>query len=189
LALARRARSTDIDVSGPAGVAGVGGDSQGMHSPTVVLGASRLALGGIFLAFPVPSVRLLGVDSASAARLSWLARMAAARDLALGVGVLRAAVTQRGRVPALLGSALVDAADAVLIAVAARDARVDRVRGLAMAAGAAGAACAGIVAAADLLRRGRAAAPAGVAQEASRRSARRRAAVAASTPDGARPAR
>jgi hypothetical protein len=160
-----------------------------MHSPTVVLGAGRLAVGGAFLAFPVASVRLLGVDGASAARMSWLARMAAARDLALGVGVLGAAVTQRGRVPALLATALVDAADAALIAVATRDARVDRVRGSAVAAGAAGAACAGIVAAADLLRRRRATAFASAAPEGSRRPARRRATAAVSTVDGAGPAR
>jgi peptide-methionine (R)-S-oxide reductase len=140
-----------------------------MHSPTIFLGACRLAVGGAFLAFPVAAVRLLGVDRASADRMSWLARMAAVRDLALGAGVLGAAVTQRGRVPALLATALTDAADAALIALAARDARVDRVRGLAMAAGAAGAAGAGIVAAADLLTRRRAGASAGVAREASRR--------------------
>jgi hypothetical protein len=135
-----------------------------MHSPSVALGAGRLAIGGAFLAFPVASVRLLGVDRASAARLSWLARMAAARDLALGVGVLGAAVTRRGGVPALVATALVDATDAALIALAARDARVDRVRGLTMAAGAAGAAGAGLLAAADVLRRRRrAGASAGVA--------------------------
>jgi len=145
------------------------GDSQVMHSPSVVLGASRLAVGGAFLAFPVASVRLLGVDSASAARMSWLARMAAARDLALGVGVLGAAVTHRGRVPALLATALVDAADAALVALAARDARVDKFRGLVVAAGAAGAAGAGIVAAADLVRRRRATAFAGASGEGSRR--------------------
>jgi hypothetical protein len=140
-----------------------------MHSPTVLLGLGRLAVGGAFLAFPVGSVRLLGVDSAAAARMSWLARMAAVRDLALGAGVLSAAVTHRSRVPALLASALVDAADAALIALAARDARVDRVRGIAMAAGAAAASGAGIAAAADVLTRRRAAVSAGVAREASRR--------------------
>ncbi len=140
-----------------------------MHSPTVALAVSRLAVGGAFLAFPVASVRLLGVDSASAARMSWLARMAAVRDLALGVGVLSAAVTQRGRVPALLATAVVDAADAAVVALAARDARVDRIRGLAMAAGAAGAAGAGVAAAADLLRRRRGAVSAGAEPEVSRR--------------------
>jgi hypothetical protein len=140
-----------------------------MHSPTVVLGACRLALGGAFLAFPVAAVRLLGVDSASAARMSWLARMAGVRDLALGAGILGAGVTRRGPVPALLASALVDAADAALVAMAARDARVDRVRGVATAAAAAAAAGAGFVAAADLLRPRRAAASEGAAREAIRR--------------------
>jgi peptide-methionine (R)-S-oxide reductase len=128
-----------------------------MHSPTVALGACRLAVGGAFLAFPVVSVRLLGVDGASAARMSWLARLAGVRDLALGAGILGAGITRRGPVPALLASALVDAADGVLVTMAARDARVDRVRGLATAAAAAAAAGVGFAAVADLLRGGRAA--------------------------------
>jgi hypothetical protein len=140
-----------------------------MHSPTVILGACRLAVGGAFLAFPVASVRLLGVDSASAARMSWLARMAGVRDLAIGAGILGAGVARRGPVSALLASALVDAADAAFVAIAARDARVDRVRGLATAVAAAAAAGAGFVAAADLLKRGRAAASAGAVPEAIRR--------------------
>ena len=140
-----------------------------MHSPTVILGAGRLAVGGAFLAFPVASVRLLGVDSASAARMSWLARMAGVRDLVLGAGILGAGVARRGPVSALLASALVDAADAAFVAIAVRDARLDRVRGLATAVAAAAAAGAGFVAAADLLKRGRAAVSEDAVPEAIRR--------------------
>ena len=119
----------------------------------MLLGLGRVALGATFLAFPVGSVRLLGIDSASAARMVWLTRMAAARDAALGVGVLGAAATHRGRVPALMVTAAVDAVDATVIAVAAREQRVDRLRGYAMAGGAAAAALTGLAVAGDLLRR------------------------------------
>lgn len=152
-AVRRRALPTDVDVPEAGIVAPERGKSQRAHSLTVLLGVGRVALGSAFLAFPVGSVRLLGVDSASAARMAWLARMAAARDAALGIGVLGAAATHRGRVPALVVTALVDATDAAVVAVAAREQRVDRLRGYAMAGGAAAAALAGLAVAGDLLRR------------------------------------
>jgi hypothetical protein len=152
-AVRRRARPTHVD--GPAGgiVAPERGKSQRAHSLTVLLGLGRVGLGAAFLAFPVGSVRLLGIDSASAARMAWLARLAAARDVALGAGVLGAAVTHRGRVSALVATSLCDAADAAVVAAAAREQRVDRLRGYAMAGGAAAAALAGLAVAGDLLRR------------------------------------
>ena len=149
----RRVRPTDIDVLDPEDVASGVGTSQRAHSLTLLLGAGRTALGGAFLAFPVASVRLLGVDTASANRVVWLARMAAVRDAALGLGVLGAAATRRGQVPALLASALVDATDAAVIVAAVRERRVDRARGYVIAAGAAAAAAAGFAAAGGLLRR------------------------------------
>jgi hypothetical protein len=120
-----------------------------------LLGVGRLALGGAFLAFPVASVRTLGVDTASAGRMAWLARMAAARDIALGLGVLGTVATRRGRAAALATTALVDAVDAAVIAVAANEGRVDRLRGYAMAGGAAAVALGGLVTAADVARRRR----------------------------------
>jgi hypothetical protein len=121
-----------------------------MHSLAGLLAAGRIGMGAAFLAFPDGSLRMLGVDRASAARTAWLARMTAARDVALGVGVLGAAVTRRGRVPALVVTALADATDAVVLATAARERRVDRLRGC-LAAGFGGAAAlAGFAAAADL---------------------------------------
>lgn len=155
-AVRRRARPTHVDVPEAAEVAEVAperGKSQRAHSLTVLLGAGRLGLGAAFLAFPAGSVRLLGVDSASAARMAWLARLAAARDIALGAGVVGAAVTHRGRIPALVATSLCDAADAVVVAGAAREHRVDRLRGYAMAGGAAGAALVGLATAGGLLRR------------------------------------
>ena len=151
--LPRRARPTHVDVPDTEDVAHRVGKSQDAHSLTVLLGVGRVAIGTAFLAFPVASVRLLGVDSASAGRMVWLAQMAAARDAALGLGVLGTAVTRRGRVPALLATALVDATDAAVIAAAAREHRVDRRRGYAVAVGAAAGALAGFVGAVDVLRR------------------------------------
>lgn len=152
-AVRRRARPIEVDGPAPGKVASERGKSQRAHSLTVLLGVGRVALGSAFLAFPVGAVRMLGVDSASAARMVWLTRMAAARDAALGVGVVGAAAARRGRVPALVVTALVDATDAAVVAAAAREHRVDRLRGYAMAGGAAAAAVAGLAVAGDLLRR------------------------------------
>jgi hypothetical protein len=153
LSLPRRARSTLLDVPDPEIVARNGAASQDHLRLTALLGAGRIALGGAFLAFPVTSVRTLGVDTASAGRMAWLARMAAARDIALGLGVLGTVATRRGRAAALAVTALVDAVDAAVIAAAASERRVDRLRGYAMAAGAAAVAVGGLVTAADVARR------------------------------------
>jgi hypothetical protein len=64
-------------------------------------------------------------------------------------------MTRRGRVPALILGALVDAADAVALAAAVHEQRVDRVRGYAAAGVGAAAAIAGFTGAASLLRRRR----------------------------------
>jgi hypothetical protein len=154
MAVPRRLRPTQVDAP-DTGEVSFEGHSQGMHSLTAVLGAGRLAIGSAFLAFPVESIRILGVDTASANRMTWLARMTAVRDAALGLGVLGAAMTRRGRVPALILGALVDAADAVALAAAVHEQRVDRVRGYAAAGVGAAAAIAGFTGAASLLRRRR----------------------------------
>ena len=52
------------------------------------VGAGRVAIGAVFLAAPVTSVRLLGLDTATAARITWLARMTAVRDTVLGAGTV-----------------------------------------------------------------------------------------------------
>jgi hypothetical protein len=154
MAVPRRLRPTQVDAPDTGEVA-LAGHSQGIHSLTTLLGAGRLAIGSAFLAFPVESIRVLGVDTASANRMTWLARMTAVRDAALGLGVLGAAVTGRGRVPALILTALVDAADAVALAAAVHDQRVDRVRGYTAAGVGAAGALAGFAGAASLLRRRR----------------------------------
>jgi hypothetical protein len=68
-----------------------------------------------FAVNPVQSMRFLGVDTATSRRLTWLAQMTAARDIALGVGTVIAAARGRGSSGWLLAGAGCDAADAVAI--------------------------------------------------------------------------
>src|SRR4051812_39129643 len=61
----------------------------------VGIGLARVAVGVGATVAPVASVRMLGIDTATARRAVVLARMAAARDIALGAGTIVAA--RRGR--------------------------------------------------------------------------------------------
>jgi hypothetical protein len=116
-------------------------------------GLGRLAIGGAFLADPVTSVRVLGLDSASAKRMSFLARMAAARDIVLGAGALltRDPAAQAGWIAA---GAAADVADAVVIGAALKEGTARGIPAVAITAGAAGAALVGFWVAAELRGRG-----------------------------------
>jgi hypothetical protein len=119
--------------------------------------AGQLALGRVamatgFLAAPVPALRALGADTATAQRVSWLTRMMAIRDAALGVG---AAVAQRrggDPRPWLVAGAVSDAVDAVAFGAAIKQGRLRGVVPTAVIPGAAGAAVLGFVTAARLGR-------------------------------------
>jgi hypothetical protein len=87
------------------------------------LALGRVVLAGAFLAAPVPALRLLGADTATAQRVSWLSQMMAVRDGALGVGAAAAARNGDPR-PWLLGGAVADAMDAVVIAGALKHGRL-----------------------------------------------------------------
>lgn len=118
------------------------------------LGAGRLAIGAIFLAAPVSSVRLLGLDTAAAARVTWLARMTAARDGVLGAGTLVCSARQNGAGAWLLAGSVSDAVDAAVLAAALREGGVRGWPAQAVTAGALAAAVAGAAAAtAHVLRR------------------------------------
>jgi hypothetical protein len=84
----------------------------------LLIGAARTGVGAAFAVNPTQSMRLLGVDTATAHRLRWLAQMAAARDIALGVGTVVATVRRQGSGSWLLAGAACDAADAGAIALA-----------------------------------------------------------------------
>jgi hypothetical protein len=107
----------------------------------LAVGGGRFAIGCAALADPVAAIRLLGVDTATASRAAWLARMCAARDAALGAGTISSVASRRGQTSWLLAGAVADAGDAAAFALAVRSGRMDRTRGyLAVASGVLGAA-------------------------------------------------
>ncbi|MBV9594324.1 MAG: hypothetical protein JO147_11105 [Actinobacteria bacterium] len=106
------------------------------------IGTSRCAVGVTFLGAPGFSLRMLGIDRATAGRMEWLARMTAGRDLALGVGTVVGAVTGRGVRGWLFAGAACDLLDAVVIAAGVAQGRLSPIPAGASVAGAAGAAAA-----------------------------------------------
>ena len=118
------------------------------------MGAGRVLLGAVAVASPVAATRLLGMDSATAKRVTLLARMAGARDVALGAGTLAARSTDpAGTTWWLVAGAFADAVDAAAMAGALRRGSV---RGLPAAGTAIGAAVSAGIAlrAAVAMRRG-----------------------------------
>ncbi len=153
MAVRRHSSTTELDVSDVSSVAPTAQTVRYARKIGLALGTGRLAMGGAFLAYPVASVRLLGLDSATASRVAWLARMAAVRDAALGAGTVASTAASRGQSAWLLAGAFTDAADAAVIALAVRAGRLGRGRGYLIAAGAVGTALVGLGSAAGLLRR------------------------------------
>lgn len=118
----------------------------------LAIGVARTGIGVGFAAAPVAALRLLGLDTATAARVAWLSRMTAARDGVLGAGTL--AATARGRPgPWLLAGAVADAADAAALAGALRTHKIGGPKAVAMIGAASLAALAGIWTAGSLRRR------------------------------------
>jgi hypothetical protein len=113
-------------VRGPSRLPSARGPSRLPSARTIGLsvGAGRLAIGAIFLLAPVPSVRLLGLDTATAARITWLARMTAGRDGVLGAGTLMSAARRDGAGAWLLAGAVSDAVDAAVLVAALREGKV-----------------------------------------------------------------
>jgi hypothetical protein len=114
-------------------------------------GLMRVVIGLTFLAAPTLSVRILGVDAASAKRMRLLARMTAARDIALGWGAVQAGPGPAAA-PWLIAGAAADAADAVAIAAAVRTGTTRGLPARGIAVGAAVSAVAGLWAAATIRR-------------------------------------
>jgi hypothetical protein len=88
------------------------------------LAAGRVVLASAFLAAPVPGLRALGVDTATAQRVAWLTRMMAVRDAALGAGA--GVARRRGADPRpwLVAGAVSDAVDALVVAAAIKQGRL-----------------------------------------------------------------
>jgi hypothetical protein len=93
------------------------------------LGIARGVFGTAMAVAPALLPRLLGADARTARRLGYLPRMIAARELAIGVGTLRAVGAGEDLRSWLAAQAVSDAGDAVAIAAALRAGRVNRVAG------------------------------------------------------------
>jgi hypothetical protein len=117
------------------------------------IGIGRTAIGAIFFAAPVTALRIIGTDSATATRVTWLSRMTAARDGAIGLGTVRAVTSGRGAAGWLLAGAASDAVDAVALAGAVRDRRAGGLGAIGMVAAAVGTSALGVWAAAGSRRR------------------------------------
>ncbi|MGN6608287.1 MAG: DUF4267 domain-containing protein [Jatrophihabitans sp.] len=111
-------------------------------------GAGRVAIGAVAIAAPEPASRLLGLDTATARRAAILARMAGARDVAIGAGTLAAALRGGSLAPWLLAGAFADAADATVVTMALQQRQARGPVPLGTAVGAAGSALLGVLAAA-----------------------------------------
>src|SRR5947208_909045 len=117
------------------------------------IAAGRAVIAASILASPVRTVRMMGADTATAARVTWLTRMMGARDAAIGVGGV-AALRGKGGAggPWLLAGAASDAVDALVIAGALKRGRVKGIVPAAIVPLAAGTAAVGAVTALRLRR-------------------------------------
>jgi hypothetical protein len=158
--MSRRPRSrpshravTGLYVTGADSVPLFRGLFPGPETIALSIGVGRVVIGAVFLAAPVVSVRMLGMDTATAKRITFLARMAAARDIGLGVGTLDAGPTAAA-VPWLLAGAAADAVDAAAIAGAIRHGTARGISATGIVVGAAATAGVGVWAALGLRRQG-----------------------------------
>jgi hypothetical protein len=115
-----------------------------------LLSTGRTAVGVSMLARPAVLARAVGVDSTTAARLTWMARMVGARELALGAGTLLALHRGRDVEEWALAQVLSDAVDAAAFGGAVARGDVRRVPGAAIAATALAGTATGLLAWLDL---------------------------------------
>lgn len=83
------------------------------------LGVARVVIGTGLLVSPVGLARGLGIDAETARRVGWMARMAGAREVALGLGTLQAWRRDEPLDGWVAGQAISDGVDAVAFAVTA----------------------------------------------------------------------
>jgi hypothetical protein len=122
---------------------GVQLDTQRTHRGLLgLIGALRLAIGVAGFARPGALGRFTGLDRVTSERTAFLTRMAAARDVALGVGQLTAAGRRTDASSTCLwalAGALADAGDTAALADAAARGRIAPLRGGLLTLSAAGA--------------------------------------------------
>jgi hypothetical protein len=109
------------------------------------LSAGRTLLAAGLFAAPVSGARVLGMDTATAQRVSWLTRMLAVRDGAIGAGGVLAGRRGGDVATWVLAGAVADAVDAIVIAGALRRGRLSGLPAAGTVAGAGGAAVVGAV--------------------------------------------
>lgn len=110
------------------------------------LALGRTGAGGVMLVRPRTLPRLLGVDTATSARLGWVVQMLGAREVALGLGTLTA-LRRQDQVASrtwLAAGVLCDAVDVLAVGGALARGRVSRGSGAAVAAVAATAVVLGV---------------------------------------------
>ena len=123
--------------------------------PSVVpaLGITRLAIGAGLIIGPAGLGKALGLSADDAKRAGWLARLAGAREIAIGLGTLDAWRSGKSVDGWVAAQGISDASDAIAFATVALQGKVSPVRGWGMSLFAlSGAISEGLTAAA--LRRG-----------------------------------
>jgi hypothetical protein len=89
------------------------------------IAAGRTLIAASIMAAPVLTGRVMGTDTATARRVTWLTRMMAIRDGAIGAGgVLAARRGGAAATPWLLAGAASDLVDVVVVGKALRDGRI-----------------------------------------------------------------
>lgn len=119
--------------------------------PADSLGLVRAGAGVTMLVRPTALPRLLGADSATANRVTWVTQMLGAREVALGLGAFVA--LRRGGPAArtwLYAGALADGLDAVAVSTAIAKGKVSKVTGAGVVLTAALAAATQVMALRDL---------------------------------------
>ena len=98
-----------------------------------ILGAGRILIGAGLVFAPDGLARGLGIGPEAAAQSRWLTRLAGAREIAIGVGAIRA--WRRSEDPSgwILAQAISDSTDVVAFVLAATSGRVSYKRGFGMA--------------------------------------------------------
>jgi peptide-methionine (R)-S-oxide reductase len=98
------------------------------------LGITRVVIGAGLLVSPVGLARGLGIDAQTARRVGWMARIAGAREVAIGLGTLRAWRRDEPMEGWIAAQAISDGVDAVAFAVTAARGDVGPARGWGLAA-------------------------------------------------------
>jgi hypothetical protein len=114
------------------------------------LAVGRTAAGTALLVAPVFGLRLLGADSATAKRVTFVTRMMAIRDAAIGAGALAAARGRGSLLPWIVAGAASDAVDMVVLTQALREGRAKGITARLTVPLSAGAAAVGLITAVRL---------------------------------------